>query len=183
MLACTLCTDRNLHRVRTSVACRVERPCIHVAATRGSRLPPRSPAGFPEPPSSARTQDIPDVMTGCRQRRFLAEIVTGSHGSHATARVCHRRRLPRRHPAAARYAHGFSIDYVWQMQRTGRPVGTTRPAGPLCDNVTCKHLDSHYHPETDGSEGSLTDTKCAYIIASAILLHGCLSLASRTSLQ
>ena len=23
-------------------------------------------------------------MTGCRQRRFLAEIVTGSHGSHAT---------------------------------------------------------------------------------------------------
>ena len=158
MLACTLCTDRNLHRVRTSVACRVERPCIHVAATRGSRLPPRSPAGFPEPPSSAHTQDIPDIMTGCRQRQFLAEIVTGSHGSHATARVCHRRRPSRRHPAAARYAHGFGIDYVRQMQRTGRPVGTTWPAGPPSDNVTCKHLDTLYHPKTDGSEGSSAHT-------------------------
>ena len=36
-------------------------------------------------------------MTGCKLRRFLAEIVTGSHGSHATAHVCHRRRLSRSH--------------------------------------------------------------------------------------
>ena len=156
--SCTICTDRKLHPVCASVACWVDRPCIHVAATRGSTLPPRSPAGVPEPPSSAHTQDIPYVMTGCRQRRFLAEIVTGSHRSHATTRVCHRRRLPRRHPAAARYARGFSIDYGWQMQRTGRPVGTTWPAGPPCDNVTCKHLDSHYHPETDGSKGSFAET-------------------------
>ena len=135
MLACTLCTDRNLHRVRTSVACRVERPCIHVAATRGSRLPPRSPAGFPEPPSSAHTHDVPDIMTGCRQRQFLAEIVTGSHGSHATARACHRRRPSRRHPAAARYAHGFGVDYIRQcsvqadqlaeLGRQDRPVITS----------------------------------------------------------
>ena len=135
MFSCTLCTDRNLHRVRTSVACRVERPCIHVAATRGSRLPPRSPAGFPEPPSSVHTQDIPDIMTGCRQRQFLAEIVTGSHGSHATARVCHRRRPSRRHPAAARYAHRFGVDYIRQcsvqadqvaeLGRQDRPVITS----------------------------------------------------------
>ena len=135
MSSCTLCTDRNLHRVCTSVACRVDRPCIHAAATRGSTSPPWSPAGFPEPPSSAHTQDIPDIMTGCRQRRFLAEIVTGSHGSHATARICHRRRPSRRHPAAARYAHGFSVDYIRQcsvqadqsaqLGRQDRPVITS----------------------------------------------------------
>ena len=183
MSSCTLCTDRNLHRVCTSVACRVDRPCIHAAATRGSTLPPWSPASFPEPPSSAHTQDIPDIMTGCRQRRFLAEIVTGSHGSHATARVCHRRRPSRRHPAAARYAHGFCVDYLRQMQRTGRPVGPTWPAGPPCDNVTCKHLDTLYHAKTDGSEGSFAHTCYTYIIASVIFLHGCPSLASCTSLQ
>ena len=135
MSSCTLCTDRNLHRVCTSVACRVDRPCIHAAATRGSTLPPWSPASFPEPPSSAHTQDIPDIMTGCRQRRFLAEIVTGSHGSHATARVCHRRRPSRRHPAAARYAHRFGVDYIRQcsvqadqlaeLGRQDRPVITS----------------------------------------------------------
>ena len=135
MFSCTLCTDRNLHRVRTSVACRVDRPCIHAAATRGSTLPPWSPASFPEPPSSAHTQDIPDIMTGCRQRRFLAEIVTGSHGSHATARICHRRRPSRRHPAAARYAHRFGVDYIRQcsvqadqlaeLGRQDRPVITS----------------------------------------------------------
>ena len=183
MSSCTLCTDRNLHRVCTSAACRVDRPCIHVAATRGSTLPPRSPASFPEPRSSAHTQNIPYIMTGCRRRRFLAEIVTGSHGSHATARVCHRRRLSRSHPAAARYAHGVGIECIRQMQRTRRPVGTTWPAGPPSDNVTCKHLDTLYHPETDGSEGSSAHTQCAYIIANAILLHACLSLASCTSLQ
>ena len=135
MSSCTLCTDRNLHRVCTSVACRVDRPCIHAAATRGSTLPPWSPASFPEPPSSAHTQDIPDIMTGCRQRRFLAEIVTGSHGSHATARICHRRRPSRRHPAAARYAHRFGVDYIRQcsvqadqlaeLGRQDRPVITS----------------------------------------------------------
>ena len=57
------------------------------------------------------------------------------------------------------------------------------PAGPPSDNVTCKHLDTLYHPETDGSEGSSAHTQCAYIIANAILLHACLSLASCTSLQ
>ena len=135
MCSCTLCTDRNLHRVCTSVACRVDRPCIHAAATRGSSLPPWSPASFPEPPSAAHTQDIPDIMTCCRLRRFLAGIVTGSHGSHATARVCHRRRLSRRHPAAARYAHEFGVDFIRrcsvqadqsaQLGRQDRPVITS----------------------------------------------------------
>jgi hypothetical protein len=120
--------------------------CLYIAAT----------VRLTSPSLGAHTQDIPDIMTGCRQRRFLAEIVTGSHGSHATARVCHRRRPSRRHPAAARYAHGFGIDYVRQMQRTGRPVGTTWPAGPPSDNVTCKHLDTLYHPKTGGPEGSST---------------------------
>ena len=152
MSSCTLCTDRNLHRVCTSVACRVDRPCIHVAATRGSTLPPRSPASFPEPRSSAHTQDIPDIMTGCRQRRFLAEIVTGSQGSHGTTRVCHRRRLSRRQPATARYAHEFTVHSIRQIQRTGRPVGTTWPAGPpcQCDSVTCEHLSGHALPSEDG---------------------------------
>jgi len=135
---------------------------------------------------SPQAQDIPDIMTGCRQRRFLAEIVTGLHGSHATARVCHRWRPSRRHPAAARYAHGFGVDYIRQCSvQACRPVGTTWPAGPPCDNVTCKHLDTLYHAKTDGSEGSFAHTQleCAYIIASAIFLHGCPSLASCASLQ
>ena len=69
------------------------------------------------------------------------------------------------------------------MQRTGRPVGRTWPAGPPCDNVTCKHLDTLYDPKTDGSDGSFAHTQCAYIIATAIFLDGCPSLASCTSLS
>ena len=133
--------------------------------------------------SSAHTQDIPDIMTGCRQRRFLAEIVTGSQGSHGTTRVCHRWRLSRRQPAAARYAHEFRMHCIRQIRRTGRPVGTTWPAGPpcQCDSVTCEH--TLYHPKTDGSEGSIAYKSCAYSIASAILFRGCLSFAPCTSLQ
>ena len=57
------------------------------------------------------------------------------------------------------------------------------PAGPPCDNFTCKHLDTLYDPKTDGSEGSFAHTQCAYIIATAIFLDGCPSLASCTSLS
>ena len=32
------------------------------------------------------------------------------------------------------------------------------PAGPPCDNFTCKHLDTLYDPKTDGSEGSFSHT-------------------------
>ena len=64
-------------------------------------------------------------------------------------------------------------DRLAQLGRQDRPS----------DNVTCKHLDTLYHPKTDGSEGSFAHTQCAYIIASAILLHGCPSLALCTSLQ
>jgi hypothetical protein len=147
--------------------------CLYIAAT----------VRLTSPSLGAHTQDIPDVMTGCRQRRFLAEIVTGSHGSHGTARVCHRRRLSRRQPAAARYAHEFRMHCIRQIRRTGRPVGTTWPAGPpcQCDSVTCEH--TLYHPKTDGSEGSMAYIACAYSIASAILFQGCLSFAPCTSLQ
>ena len=147
--------------------------CLHISAT----------VRLTSPSLGAHTQDIPDVMTGCRQRRFLAEIVTGSHGSHGTARVCHRRRASRRQPAAARYAHEFRMHCIRQIRRTGRPVGTTWPAGPpcQCDSVTCEH--TLYHPKTDGSEGSMAYTACAYSIASAILFQGCLSFAPCTSLQ
>ncbi len=91
--------DGKLHRVREAVDCWLDRPCIHAAAPRGTPLPPPSQANFPEPPSSAHMQDIPDIMTGCRQRRILAAIMTSSHGLHGTARVCHRRWLSRGQPA------------------------------------------------------------------------------------
>ena len=49
--------------------------CPYIAAT----------VRLTSPSLGVHTQDIPDIMTGCRHRRFLAEIVTGSHGSHGTA--------------------------------------------------------------------------------------------------
>ena len=139
----------------------------------------------PSPQLSTYADHTGNIMTGCKQRRFWAEIVTGSHRLHGPARVCHWRRLSRRQPAAARYAHEFTVHSIRQIRRTGRPVGTTWPAGPpcQCDSVTCEHLDTLYHPKTDGSEGSMAHTPCVYSIASAILLQGCLSFAPCTSLQ
>ena len=140
------------------------------------------PANFPEPRSAyAGHTRYHDRLQA--ERRFLAEIVTESHVSHGTARVCHRRRLSRRQPAAARCAHEFRMHSIRQIRRTGRPVGTTWPAGPpcQCDSVTCEH--TLYHPKTDGSERSMAYKACAYSIASAILFQGCLSFAPCTSLQ
>ena len=136
----------------------------------------------PSPQLSTCADHTRNIMTGCRQRRFWSEIVTESHRSHGPARICHRRRLSRRQPAAARYAHGVHMYYTRQMQRTGRPVGTTWPAGPPCDSGTCEHLDALYHPEMHGSDRSFAHVAYAYE-ASAVLVHGCVSFASCASLQ
>jgi len=74
-------------------------------------------------------------MTGCKLRRFLAEIVTGSHGSHATAHVCHRRRLSRSHQllldahmdlALTTYGKcSVQADQSAQLGRQDRPVITS----------------------------------------------------------
>ena len=136
----------------------------------------------PSPQLSTYADHTGNIMTGCKQRRFWAEIVTGSHRLHGPARVCHWRRLSRRQPAAARYAHGLRMHYIRRMQRIGRLVGTTWPAGPPGGSVTCEHLDALYHPEMHGSDGSFAHIAYAYE-ASAVLVHGCVLFASCTSLQ
>ena len=68
--------------------------------------------------------------------------------------------------------YGVQADQSAQLGRLDRPA---------CDSVTCEH--TLYHPKTDGSEGSMAYTACAYSIASAILFQGCLSFAPCTSLQ
>jgi len=138
----------------------------------------------PSPQLSTYADHTGNIMTGCKQRRFWAEIVTGSHRLRGPARVCHWRRLSRRQPAAARYAHGLRMHYIRRMQRIGRLVGTTwlARAGPPGGSVTCEHLDALYHPETHGSDGSFAHIACAYE-ASAVLVHGCVLFASCTSLQ
>ena len=77
--------------------------------------------------------------------------------------------------------------YVKYSVQADQSAQLPRPAGPpcQCDSVTCEHLpvDTLYHPKTDGSEGSMAHIACAYSIASAILLQGCLSFAPCTSLQ
>ena len=74
------------------------------------------------------------------------------------------------------------MHYIRRVQRIGRLVGTTWPAGPPGGSVTCEHLDALYHPETHGSDGSFAHIACAYE-ASAVLVHGCVLFASCTSLQ
>ena len=71
------------------------------------------------------------------------------------------------------------VKYSVQADQSAQLGRQDRPS----DNVTCKHLDTLYHAKTDGSEGSFAHTCYTYIIASAIFLHGCPSLASCTSLQ
>jgi hypothetical protein len=73
--------------------------------------------------------------------------------------------------------YGVQADQSAQLGRQDRPASVIACIYLL----TCEH--TLYHPKTDGSEGSIAYTSCAYSIASAILFQGCLSFAPCTSLQ
>ena len=74
------------------------------------------------------------------------------------------------------------VKYSVQADQSAQLGRQDRPASVIASPASIS-VDTLYHPKTDGSEGSMAHIACAYSIASAILLQGCLSFAPCTSLQ
>jgi hypothetical protein len=77
-------------------------------------------------PSSAHTEKrLNAIMGSCKRRPLWAVIAIGSHDTHGTAQMCHRRPARRNPPSCTNASRMHSTT---SMQLAGCAVGTDRPA-------------------------------------------------------